>query len=301
MKIGLKIGPKNWHSVLDQITPECVEVWFRLDWQQKYGDMFARLNLQSIPFGLHFWGILPDNLEPNLCSINPEIVEKSYQQMRQTLEIASEIGAHYVNIHPGTLKMKKLDLDQSQMTLIDGPVQELQPAISGLINRLKSLHQIAGQLGVLFITETLPKFEQMHWRNPDGRQQTQDPVSIDLQTMIKLSGVNLNICNDICHDLTWFAQLPENEAFNQLLNFSRQIKNSTKLVHVGTIAPPFNGTDSHNGILVSDYELGSFPALNDIRSLLQLYLDQSDIWIIPEPQLEHMVANYLVLKKLINN
>jgi hypothetical protein len=71
------------------------------------------------------------------------------------------------------------------------------------------------------------------------------------------------------------------------------------LIHVTTNVPPFNGTDSHNGILVKDFKWGAVPNKTQLIKLLFLFKNRP-IWLIPEPRTKDMAANYFELKEIIN-
>ena len=93
MKIGVKFGPDNFDIVLSQTTPECAEVWFRLDWAEKYDKAFEELRNKNIPFGLHYWLVLENGIEPNLAYAPDGIAEKTEQSMKETIDIAQEVAS----------------------------------------------------------------------------------------------------------------------------------------------------------------------------------------------------------------
>jgi hypothetical protein len=299
MLTGVKIGPANWQQVLNRITPECVEVYFRLDWQEKYPQIFTALRKKKIPFGLHFWGVLPGGIEPNLCYEPHDIASNSVKLIKETLEVAAREKATYVNVHPGYFKPKALNLDTCSFTNPGLPAIAKSDGLSTLINKSLDLNDYATKLNVMFILETLPSKEPSEWKTPEGRLTTLDFDPIPLNYYLQLAHNDLFVCHDFCHTLTHFSDLSEPEAFKKLYEFASQLAHATKLIHINTIIPPFNGTDSHNGILDIDYQQQARPTLTEVNKLLSLFKDRPDVWVIPEPQIDKMVENFQVLKQLI--
>ena len=83
MKVGIKVGPKDGIKILEKSQAKYVEVWFRLDWQEKYLPLFEYLNKNKVNFGLHFWAVIKGKYFPNLLGTNKEVRE-------QTLKLAED-------------------------------------------------------------------------------------------------------------------------------------------------------------------------------------------------------------------
>ena len=112
MKIGVKVGPTDWESTFEQITPECVEIWFRLDWADRYDRLINYLTQQHIPFGLHYWDAIEGKYFPSFLSARDGLAEKTFTSLCRTLELAGHWQAHYVNFHPESYRVSLLDLDK---------------------------------------------------------------------------------------------------------------------------------------------------------------------------------------------
>jgi hypothetical protein len=82
------------------------------------------------------------------------------------------------------------------------------------------------------------------------------------------------------------------------LEKTKKLALQTRLVHINTMPPPFNGTDGHLGILDKDFKKDVFPSREQIKLLLSSFSDRKDVWVIPEPFLDH-VENTKALIKLI--
>jgi len=301
MIAGVKIGPKNWQEILNKGKPDCCEVWFRLDWADQFANLFKTLNKKNILFGLHFWAMLPGKIEPNLAWEKEEIADQTVELMKQTIDIAQKIGARYVNVHPGSLMLKKLDLENQQMTLIPNKKISLDKARKSLIPRVKLLNQYASKADLLLLVETLPKNEPAHFRDHTERQKVQEVNNIPLDLMIELANAGIFITNDIGHTAASLITKDREKLWKYLLKATKNLASQTKLIHLNTILPPFNGTDSHNGLLKKDFDQNVFPTKNQIIELLKIFCDRDDIWIIPEPEMKDMVRNYRVIKHLLED
>lgn len=299
MKLGVKIGPEKWHQVLEDSQAKYCEVWFRLDYAPQLTPVFEYLRSHSIHFGLHFWAVLPSGYEPNLAYQSGGIADQSQKLIAQTLSLAYQFGAQYVNIHPGSLVLKKLDLDHQTMALATEPAISSQQALESLLTQTQKLKMLADKLGLLFLVETLPKNDAHHWRDQTGRLTTLPAQNISPDLILKLAQSGISITNDFGH----LAASWENELSNQLwpkvFSISQQLAPYTKLIHLNTVAPPFNGTDSHGGVLDSDFSSSVFPNRHQILELLRLFKGRNDVWLIPEPPAEVMVQNYQAIKTLL--
>ena len=300
MIAGVKIGPRNWQEILNKGKPDCCEVWFRLDWADQFTNLFQTLNKKNIPFGLHFWTMLPGKIEPNLAWEDDGIADQTVELMKQTIDIAQKVGARYVNVHPGSLVLKKLDLENSEMDFISHKTISRDKARESLIPRAKLLNQYALKSNLLLLVETLPKNEPAHFRDHTGRQEVQEVNNIPLDLIIELANAGIFITNDIGHTTASLITKDREELWKHLLKATKNLASQTKLIHLNTTLPPFNGTDSHNGLLKKDFDQNVFPSKNQIIELLKIFCDRDDIWVIPEPEMEEMVENYRGLKKMLN-
>lgn len=292
MKIGVKLGPENASIVLPQTSPDCAEVWFRLDWAARYDKTFGELRTRNIPFGLHYWYVLENNIEPNLAYELDGIAEKTEQSMRETIDIAGKVGATYVNIHPGSYSLRELNLDERQMKTIHSTRIAQTEGNASIEKRAKRLHEYAGLTNVLFIVETLPRNELSHWRDESGRDNVHSGDSVALDVLEKLGKDGLFLNNDFGHTIAQCLSERPDEIYQYILDWTRKLAPSTKLIHLNTVRPPFNGTDSHNGVLPEDFKLGVVPNREQLLELLRIFKDREDVWIIPEPEIENMAANF---------
>ena len=299
MKLGVKIGPTGWQEVLDQSQAQYCEVWYRVDWADKFLPIFKYLSRHSIRFGLHFWAQLPGGFEPNLAWEADGIADLSQQIMLQTIDVAARLGAAYVNIHPGALTLKKLYLDEDRMELAGNTTITAEQAWPSLSRRAHTLNQYALSRHVSFLIETLPQNDAQDWRDPAGRLHPQPTANISPGLILKLAQEGLWITNDFGHTTAAWVTDDLDQLWHHVFNISQQLASQTRLVHLNTVHPPFNGTDSHGGVLPPDFAAGVFPNRDQIIQLLRLYRDRDDVWIIPEPPAELMVQNYHAIQDLL--
>lgn len=299
MTSGIKVGPRTWKTILKDYRPQACEVWFRIDWFDRYQEMFAFLQRQKIQTGLHFWGILSGGIMPNFAFPDKDIGATSVKLVKQTIDIASKHNFHYVNIHPGSYQLAKLNLDKYFMRPVPGRETTIKEGNSVLYENIANLNSFAKKRGVLLVTETIPSMEPMHWRDLiAGRKKTQDIYNVPVKVVEKLADQGFFICNDFCHTAADVISNDRNYLFKKLMEKTKKLALQTRLIHVNTMPPPFNGTDGHLGILKQDFENDVFPSREQLKKLLSLFVDRNDIWAIPEPFSKH-VENTKALVKLI--
>jgi len=119
MKTGIKVGPSDWKEVLEKSKAKYCEVWFRLDWEEKYTSLFDYLNKNKINFGLHFWAMVDNKYFPNLLGLHQDIAEKTFNMIKQTIDIAKKWQAVYVNFHPESYRLNLLDLNNEKIKTLN--------------------------------------------------------------------------------------------------------------------------------------------------------------------------------------
>jgi hypothetical protein len=299
MIAGIKVGPLTWKRILHDYRPGICEVWFRVDWLDRYSDLFAFLRRDGIPAGLHFWGILADGIAPNFAYPDEEIRRSSVELVKRSIDTAVHNGFLYVNIHPGSYRLSRVNLDRLFFRPIPG--REVSEATGSMVlhENIKELDTYAQKLGVHLLTETLPAREPMHWRSLiKGRLKTQDMRNVPVSQMVRLAQQGFFICNDLCHTAMDVVSDDRDFLFQQLLEKTKLLSDKTRLIHVNTMPPPFNGTDGHLGIRKQDFTEEVFPSREQMKQLLSLFVDRDDVWVIPEPFSDH-IENTKALEELL--
>lgn len=299
MKPGIKIGLINWRKRLEKSQASYVEVYFMLPEFKEYKAMFSYLRKKNIRFGLHFWAELTDSYMPNLV-FKGKIAEESTQLIKQTLDIAKEIGAYYVNIHPGSYRLKKVDFIGRRMTVTDKKIDPIEGK-KEFFKNAKELNNYAKKKGVLFLIETVCKREAADWSGKrTARIQTQNALDVTSKTLYELAKKeNIFLTNDFGHTLTETISEDRKKVFKNLFLKTKQLAPFTKLIHTNTAPPPFNGTDAHGGLLESDFKNKVLPNKAEIIKLFKLFKDRNDVWLVAEPLKNH-VANFKALLSLLS-
>lgn len=296
---GIKVGPKTYKKIFRDYSPLCCEVWFRADWVDQYQEMFSYLQKHNIRSGLHFWGILPGEIMPNFAFPDPLVRKPSLRLVKQTIDVASEHNFSYVNIHPGSFRLSRVNLDRLFFRPVKGRETSPEESYEILLENVEDLHAYARKRGVLFFVETLPAKEPMHWRDLlKGRLRTQEMLNVPVSQLELLAEKDFFICNDFCHTAMDVVSDDRDLLFDELFEKTKRLASQTKLIHVSTVPPPFNGTDGHLGILRQDFKRDSFPTREQMKQLLALFAGRDDVWVIPEP-FSHHVENSRALEEIL--
>ena len=299
MKIGIKCGHDNWKYVFDHVRPACAELWWRLDWDDRYGDIYHKLHELHIPFGMHFWAITSGGFEPNIAYAPDGVAEESAELVRRSIDIAAREGATYLNIHPGSYALRKLDLDNKVMTVLDCHILSPDELVATLSFQTKKLDAYAKSKGVMLLVETVPANEPAHWRDDAGRDDVQKGYGISPDVLIELARDGRYITNDFGHTIASWVSEDRDFLAKKLEDVTIALASQTKLIHLNTVRPPFNGTDSHDGVTSEDFSRNVLPDKEQTIRLLALFKDRSDVWIVPEPQADRMVENYEEIARLV--
>ncbi len=299
MKLGIKVGPQK-ESILDlELTraPYC-EVWFNINNAAGYDVLFSAIKKQHAEAGLHFWGCLPDGTAPNLAYPDNELITASMALMKKTIDIAAQNHFVYVNIHPGTRIKAAIDFVHERFTVLSQPVEQ-SVSEQLFLEHASILDAYGQQNGVVFTIETVPqRIARDGWSDRSGRKFTANIYELPVSTLITASHKGLSIANDLCHTAANKISNNRDEIANFVLDVTKRLAPQTRLVHVGFLVPPYNGTDFHdhldNPLLETD---DAIPNNNELKQLLKLFENRQDVWAIVEPASDHP-KNYFLLQKL---
>ncbi len=301
MKVGFKTGPKTWpegKEIINRLGARYCELWFRYDHKEKFYDVLAYLQKKKVNTGLHFWAMLPDGIFPNLAFDSAKLVEQTREFIKGTIDIAARYHCHYVVVHPGSRKLIEIDLEKNEQQIKSEKITPLDLSNKVLFENCFLLDRYAQKRGVLFLMETILKLEPTVFYTEERRLNLIKALNVNLDSLISLARQGLLIANDLSHTAMNIITDDRQFLFEQLIIVTKKLAKQTKLLHVNTTQPPFNGVDTHNGILLEDFEKGVFPNREQLKKILALFKNRDDVWLIPEP-LEKMGENYLALKKLV--
>lgn len=300
MEVGVKVGPENWVKVFSSTKAKYCEVWFRLDWQEKYTPLFKYLKKNKIAFGLHFWSMIKGKYFPDLLCLKNNIAARTFKLIKKTINIASYWQAVYVNFHPESYRLSLLDLDNSKIKTLNSkePIDR-EKSFNQLLFYLNKIKKYADKKRIIPFIETVPKYMSSDFKNIElGRLKPQKSEGLETEKFLQLTKLGYPICFDIGHTLGQCITNDRKKLFNYLLTAAKKMLPSVGLIHVTTNIPPFNGTDSHNGILEEDFKQGALPTKLQLIKLLSLFKDKN-VWLIPEPRIDKMVDNYFALREIV--
>lgn len=298
MQVGIKIGPENWKDRLEESGAKLCEVWFRVDWEEKYSEMFEYLREHEIKTGLHFWGVCKNNIYPCLLTDDKEIRQESVNLIKKTIEIAAKNGFYYVNAHPEARQLFRLTFPLGEVELLNKITSD-EDGKKYLLESSHELTEFGKKNGVLFLLETVPRLVIEKWWGKQKREPTLDTKLVPSSWLEKMGEAGVSITTDVDHVLTEVTSQDPDVLVKELIEKIKRLAPFTKLLHVATTPPPFNGTDGHGGFSKEDYQKGAIPKAEDFKEIIRIVLNRNpDLLIIPEPEKDH-VKNYNLVKDMI--
>ena len=294
-KAGIKIGPKDWKEKLERSRAQYTEVWYRVGAESHYLDMFRFLADHAVQAGLHYWGTIEINdrsYMSNLAYPDPQVQEQTISSMKTCIDTAAKHQARYVNVHMGNRAVFELQLtpDHTNFSRSNFQIIDLEEAYATMVKNTQILHAYAKNKGVMFIVESIPS------KNPNkqpgdtgsGRLTPIEAYALDSTLLEKLAkDTGVAIAHDLGHTGAEIETDSAETLWQHLLRRTKALAPYVKLIHMNTLGPPWNGTDSHNGILPEDFAMGVVPQPNQLRELLEIFRDREDVWIVNEPNDKH--------------
>jgi len=300
MKLGLKVNvDRDSYERLRLANPSLAEVWFNASAADTYTNLFAELTRRKCDVGLHFWGLCDNNIAPNISYPDQSVIRQSMALMRQTIDTAAKYGFSYVNIHPGASALAKVDYTAERYDLISEPV-DTDRSIKLFLQHAQELSEYAKSRNVIFTVETVPARITDGWYNAAARGTPKSLHELPVSAIQQAADLGLWVANDFCHTAANVITDTPDDIWTFLQTTTQSLAPQTRLIHLGFIMPPYNGTDNHdmldNPILDTD---AAVPNNSQMIELLKLFRDRDDIWILTEPKEDH-VKNYFLAEKLLN-
>ncbi|MCL4360250.1 sugar phosphate isomerase/epimerase [Patescibacteria group bacterium] len=300
MKLGIKVGLQK-HSIddLSAADPAMAEVWFNINRVNEYSDLFSALKQRSIDVGLHFWGALEDHTLANIAYPDKRINGASVRLIQQAIDVAASQEFRYVNIHPGQLATVRVDLIGMDYPYVSDPVS-LEAAMPNFLEHAMKLDAYAKAHGIVLTIETVSRnVPKTEWYNPDSRLR---PFTIhEPPPDLLLTGARngLTIANDFVHTATHCTSPDPDTIWRYLKDQTVLLSDRTRLIHLGFLVPPLNGTDNHDMLDNPVFDThDAVPNKQEMIELLKCFSNRGDLWILVEPPRDH-VRNYHLAKKLL--
>lgn len=299
MQLGLKVNADaESYARLSDANPPFVEVWFNVNEKDRYNDLFTELTRRNCASGLHFWGMLDDNIAPNIAYPDTKTITQSMALMRQTIDVAAENGSEYVNIHPGASALAKVNYKEEHFDLASDPVDPHE-AIEVFLTNAQALSDYAKSKSVVFTVETVPPRITDGWYDAQARLRPKNIYELPPEAILRAAKMGLWVTNDFCHTASNVITDDADRVYTFLKGTTQVLAPQTRLIHIGFIMPPYNGTDNHdeldNPILNTD---DAVPNTSQMIELLKLFVKRNDVWVLVEPK-DHHVKNYFLAQKLI--
>lgn len=297
MKLGIKVaGNPDDVDRLEKTGAKHCEVRFIVEEAEKFADLLGYIQQHNIQPNFHHWaafdGILANPAAPG------ELGEQTIETIRETIDIAAKYNAGYVVIHPGHTKKNIVNHEQEYIRPVETIATE-EEAVRLILKRIPSLANYAEKKGLLLLTETVPAYDPEKWMTAEGRINRVDIGKLPFAIIEKLASRGYAIANDFEHTACDMQSESHTKVFSYLYQKTKILAQQTKLLHLGYIVPPYNGTDYHGNL--SDPEFASEEALpnkEEMFKLLQIFNSRDDLWIIPEPATDH-IGSYRVAQELL--
>ena len=298
MKLGIKIAPgKNRYQDIEKTHAEFVEVWYNANKPDDYEDLFSYLKNYAPESGLHFWGAIDTGVLATLAYPDPDIIKQSIRLIEKTIEIAAQNTFSYVNIHPGTRALVTMDFETQACTL-KSPPKKTGECEQIFLENADSISHFARENGVVLTIESVPPKTANRWLATGSRDTVIDLGELPLTTLLTAVDRGAWFTNDFGHTAANFDQSAPETIYPMLYDVSKKYASHTKLIHIGFLAPPYNGTDFHdsldNPLLKTN---ATVPNNKQLVELLALYNDRDDVFALVEPHGNH-IKNYFLAHAL---
>jgi sugar phosphate isomerase/epimerase len=304
MLLGIKTGPQA-ASITDLETTQALysEVWFDVNRLNEYTDLFRYFKSHNTEVGLHFWGVIEKNIWANIAYPDADINRTSMDLMVKCIDIASYNGHKYVNIHPGSASIVSVDLNKFNFKLLAKPVNP-QKSTDNFLRNVTKLNDYAIKKNVVLTVETVPQRVGALSVNKNNnilfRETTINIHELNIAAIQQAALHGINIANDFGHTAANLISDDPDAVWNYLKNMTIKLAPYTKLIHLGFIIPPYNGTDFHDTLENPILETkNAIPNKLQMIELLKIFRDRKNVWIICEPQKNH-IKNYELAKGLIS-
>ena len=300
MKLGIKVGPhpESIHDVLES-KPDFVEVWYDCTRPDDYTELFTFLTENRIETGLHFWGSLT-GLYPTLAYDDLAVTDEFMMLMGKTIDIAGKNHFSYVNIHPGTRAKVAIDYTKETFNVLSKP-SELHSSIQRFVQNTQKLRIYAEHQSILLTVETVAPKSYNQWIHnaASGRQKPFDAYELPIDAIMTASKQGITIANDFAHTAGSCTDDDPNTIWEYLRTTTKTLASATRLIHLGFLIPPFNGTDFHDHFDHPFFETSdAVPNKFQMTELLKLFQNRDDMFSLAEPNGNH-VKEFFFAQKIL--
>lgn len=301
MTLGIKVGPQRQSFIdLEQTNAPFAEVWFNVSRADDYSELFDELKRRKMQVGLHFWGALADGTWTNLAYPDTALINESLAMIQKTIDIAAQNVFQYVNIHPGCAARVGIDFDATRMELQSAPIP-FEQATPLFVENARKLHRYSQDRGIVFTVETVPSRVVVGWYDDAARNDPEKIMNVyelPVESVEAAAHAGLWVANDFGHTAAITSDDP-GKIWQHLREKTRTMAAQTRLIHLGFLTPPFNGTDFHNTLnnpLLDTNQ--AIPNKKQMPELLKLFKNRDDVWILTEPN-GHHAENFFLAQNIL--
>lgn len=299
MKLGIKIAPGNaWIRDIEATHPAFVEIWYDPSRASDYKAIFSYLREHKIDAGLHFWGAAHGYMA-NTSYPDPNISRASMALIESTINVASTHHLAYVNMHPDLYVLLKVNLKTLTIQVASKPADPVHMEET-FVAHARALSDYAASKNVLLTVETVPMRDTRSWKPDRDRTEVYDIHQPDPRIYGRLARSHVAIANDIGHVVCDCISDRREPVVRYLFQTTKALAESTKLIHLGFIIPPYNGVDFHdtleNPILDTTQAI---PNRTEMMELLKIFNNRDDVRILVEPRENH-IKNYFLAQELLS-
>jgi sugar phosphate isomerase/epimerase len=298
MHLGIKVGPDNWREkLLTKIDVRHIEVYANFTLDDDYEPLFAWMREHGVQGRLHTSTPLPGDVFATLATADRAIRQASADLVRHTVDVAAENGMRAIVVHPGSYRIPRI---RNSRVEIVGPETSPEEGSRWLTQEVLRLLAYGRERDVELLIENMPGREFASY-NPIDRAGSVDVRFVPYRRLRALGEAGIALCIDLAHlytELMVSGTGHDNDLYGRVMSATTELAPYTRHVHLSTIAPPWNGTDSHTGFLEQDYAQGAIPTREQLLPWLRLFAGR-DVWVIPEPSggADVHLANYDMLSE----
>ncbi|HDH04195.1 MAG TPA: hypothetical protein ENH01_00560 [Nitrospirae bacterium] len=300
IKAGIKIGPYNWVMRLIESGAERCEVWFLINKESSYADMFQFLDRKQIRTGLNFRGVIENNRLADPVCRDETVRSRSILLIQKCIDIAGRNGFSYVNILPGNTLSRKFnpeDQDSGNANNLKMYYRDLKRVFreSALL-----LHEYGQNKNVNVLWETPPVTAPADSNKKAGDCSGPGFIpelnSFTLEEAAKKDGIL--ITNNIDHIMAESRGNSLREMIDYLFDRTRKLAQHTRLLHINKAIRENNGANGRNGAANAKSGIETIPTKSQLLRLLELFKDINGLWAIND-QANKQIQDFVAFRELL--
>ena len=277
---------------------ECCEVWFLINKESAYADMFQFLERKQIQTGLNFRGVIENNRLTDPVCIDETVRSRSILLIQKCIDIAGRNGFSYVNIQPGNTLSRKFNpekQDSGNTNISKMHYRNLKQAFreSALL-----LHEYGRNKNVNVLWETppvtVPADSDKQAGDSNGPCFAYELNSFTLEEAAKKDGILLT--NNIAHIMAEIRSDSQRETINYLFDRTGKLAQHTRLLHINKAIHKNNGTNGRNNAADAESNIGTILTKSRFRQLLELFKDRNGLWAVND-QANKEMRNFIAFKE----